>query len=226
MGLGSNQTTPKIYLSVAYGKIRQKSVGNEKVNEKTPGAVKRLTQQGAESWSLEHDFVTGEIENIFYKEDEKYGNSFEVVITEVADKYQLSFTEDSRFWFDFAKKLPNINFNEPLKITAYDFTDRVTGKKHAGISVEQNGQKITSFYETKEGEKWILKHGFPTSEGVDWKDKDETKVFLIRVKKFLRTEFVNRIMPLFAQTNVPEVVEEIPNEYNPLGNLPEEPLPF
>jgi len=35
-----------------------------------------------------------------------------------------------------------------------------------------------------------LLHGFPTGEGVDFKDKDEIKMYFIKVKKFLRGEFV------------------------------------
>ena len=48
------------------------------------------------------------VKNI-YKEGYKL---FEVIISDGLDMYQLSFTEDSRFWFDMAKKLPNVNFNE------------------------------------------------------------------------------------------------------------------
>jgi len=191
MSLGSNTGTAKTYLSVGFGKIRQKQTENkQKVDANTPNAVCRKTQSGSESWALEHDFVSGKIEKIFYKEDKEFGNSFEVTIADAMDTYQLSFTEDSRFWFDFMKKLPNIDLSKEVKITAYDFEDKEK-KRRVGISIEQDGNKILSFYEKKgEDNKWTLLHGFPTGEGVDFKDKDEIKMYFIKVKKFLRGEFV------------------------------------
>jgi len=190
MGLGSNNQTQKTFLTVGFGKIRQKTLENkQKVDANTPGAIKRLTQSGAESWALEHDFIEGVIESIFYKEDAEFGNAFEVTISDFGEKYQLSFSEESRFWIDFMKKLPNIDLSTKVKITAYDFTDK-ENKHKAGISILQNNIKITSFYEQKiDDGNWEFLHNYPTSKGVDFKDKDEIKMYFIKVKKFLRSEF-------------------------------------
>ena len=186
---GSYQDNSRIFLSVAFGKIRQKYTDTgQRVDENTPGAVKRETQAGKDSWAIEHDYVSGKIEKIFYKEDAEYGNTLEVVIEDGPEKLQLSFHEDSRFWFDFIKKLPNIDLSKEVKITAYDFIDKE--KKHrVGISIEQSGAKIVSYYERKDGDKWTLLHGFPSSDGVSFKDKDEIKIYFIKVKKFLKSQF-------------------------------------
>jgi len=229
MGLGSHNQTQKTFLTVGFGKIRQKSLENkQRVDANTPGAVKRLTQSGAESWALEHDYISGLIENIFYKEDAEFGNSFEVTISDKGEKYQLSFSEESRFWIDFMKKLPNIDLLQELKITAYDFTDK-ENKHKAGISVIQNDVKITSYYEhKKEDGKWDFLHGFPSSTGIDFKDKDELKMYFIKVKKFLRGEF-NR---LFASTfstkkeNKPLDEPEIHSDFDLPGVEPDSDLPF
>lgn len=213
MALGSNSSGDRTFLSVGFGKIRQKSVNGKKVDAGTVGAVCRETQSGAESWALEHDFLTGVIEKIFYKEDTNYGNSFEVIITDGLDTYQLSFTEDSRFWFDMAKKLPNVNFSEKIKITAYDFEDKQTHKRRAGISLEQNGQKISSYYDyfDEDTQSWSILHGYP-NEQIDWKDKDEIKMYMIKIKKFLRSEFVRLIEPkLEAKQDVKEEPKETEN---------------
>jgi hypothetical protein len=196
MALGSHSGSPKIFLQVSFGKIRQKSLENkQKVDASTPGAVRRETQSGSESWALEHDFLSGIIENIFYKEDAQYGNSFEVVISDVVDQYQLSFTEDSRYWFDFMKKLPNVDLKSVVKISAYDFVNK-ENKRVAGCGVEQNNQKVASYYEVKDKDgKWTLLHGFPVSDGVVFKDKDEIKMYFIKVKKFLRNQFNDLIQP-------------------------------
>ena len=223
MGLGSNSSSSKIYLSVGFGKIRQKSLENkEKVNAQTPGAVKRLKQDKTETWAIEHDFVSGIIESLFYKEDQQYGNSFEVVIVDGLDKFQLSFSEDSRFWFDFMKKLPNVELKSVVKITAYDFTDK-QNKRRAGISLEQNGNKILSFYEKKkEDQSWELLHGFPKADvDINWKDKDDVKAYSIKIKKFLRNEFMNKIQPLFEHSiSVAEETNLDGMEPDPTDDLP------
>jgi hypothetical protein len=190
MARGSHTETGRTFLSVAFGKIRQKHTDTgQRVDENTPLAVRRETQAGKESWALEFDFVSGIIQKIFYKESQEYENTFEVVIADGPENLQLSFTEDSRFWFDFMKKLPNIDLSKEVKITAYDFVDK-DKKRRVGISIEQGGTKIGSYYEKKgEDGKWTLLHGFPAADGVDFKDKDETKIYFIKVKKFLKNQF-------------------------------------
>lgn len=220
MGLGSRSDGTKIFLQVSFGKIRQKSLENkQKVDASTPGAVRRETQSGSESWALEHDYISGIIENIFYKEDPQYGNSFEIVISDVVDEYQLSFAEDSRYWFDFMKKLPNVDLKNQVKISAYDFVNK-EGKRVAGCGVEQNGQKITSYYEVKGKDgKWQLLHSFPVSEGVDFKDKDETKMYFIKVKKFLRKQFEDLIKPkLEGKKNESYPISETVRDFVQSGN--------
>jgi len=216
--LGANNHESRIYLSVGFGKLRQKSVGRERVTSATPNAVKRLTQQNAETWALEYDYVEGVIENIFFKPDEQYGHSFEVVIVDVLDSYQVSFTEDSRTWFDLAKKLPNIVLTDRVKITPYDFDDKQTGKKRSGVSVVQFGEKVVSAYEVKNaGGQWACLHGFPESTDVDWKDKDDIKLYMIKVKKFIRSEMSNKIIPLFVKA---ESEKQVPDEGAPFDELP------
>jgi hypothetical protein len=230
MALGTNSGTPKIYLTVGFGKIRQKTLDNkQRVDANTPKAVKRLTQSGAESWALEFDFIEGLIDSIFYKEDREYGDSFEVVIEDDTTKYQLSFPEESRFWVDFMSKLPKINLNEIVKITAYDFQDK-EGKRKVGTSIEQAGEKITSFYSSKnEDGTWNLLNGYPTAKDVNFKDKDEIKVYSIKVKKFLRGEFNRLFADKFKSSqsvgqNVKESEHESPFS---VGNPdPESGLPF
>lgn len=215
MARGSHTEAGKIYLSVAFGKIRQKQTDDgKKVDENTPGAVKRQTQSGADSYAIEHDFVSGKIEKIFYKESTEYQNTFEVVISDGVENLQISFVEDSRFCFDFMKKLPNIDLSKEVKITAYDFNDRQTNKRKSGISIEQGGQKITSYYEKKdENGKWTMLHGFPSPEGTDFKDKDETKIYFIKVKKFLKAQFEKLFAGKWSDnTPAPEADETSPDD--------------
>jgi hypothetical protein len=220
--LGSNNGTQKTFLTVGFGKIRQKTLDNKtKVDENTPGSVKRTTQSGSESWALEYDFIEGTIEKIFYKEDKDYGNSYEVVISDV-EVYQLSFSETSQYCNDLLKKLPNINLLDRVKFTAYDFEDK-DHKRKCGLSIEQHSNKITSHYEVKQPDgKWKLLHSFPSGESIDFKDKDECKIYFIRVKKFLRAEFDRLFKDKFSSTepsnkkmdiddmNIPPVEDDLP----------------
>lgn len=227
MGLGNNNADGRTFLSVAFGKIRQKQLENrEKVTSETPKAVMRKTQSGQESWAIEYDFIEGTIQNIFYREDKEYGNSFEVVIRDAADLFQLSFSENSRFWTDFARKLPNIDFNIPIKITAYDFTDSER-KRRIGISVEQDGIKIQSFYHEQKDDKIIAINGFPSGDDINFNDNDELKVFYIQVKKFLREEFNKRIAHNFESKNEtqPTSEREYTEDFPPPPNE-EDDIPF
>jgi hypothetical protein len=223
MGLGTNAGVEKIFLSIGFGKIRQKTVGKEKVTADTQFAVKRITNTGAESWALEHDYLTGRIENIFYKEDANYGNSYEVIINDNGDVYQLSFKDDNRNLFEFFKKLPNINIDKPIKITAYDFTTP-DKKRVAGISISQDGVKITDAYSDRDAKgNWTLKNGYPSADGVNWKDKDEIKVYTIAVKKFFKNEFDTKFSKMFSSANTDTSVTV--TESHPSTEVDED-LPF
>ena len=223
MGLGTSRSENRIYLSVGFGKIRQKTMENGvRVTAETPNAVKRTTQQGGDTWALEFDFIEGIIENIFYKEDANYGNSFEVIIRDALDLYQISFPDDSRFWFDLMKRLPNVKLTEKLKIKTFDFKDK-DGKRIAGLRIEQNGVQTPSYYDEKQNDKWVLLHGYPTAEGLNWKDKDELKIYLINVKKFLKNQFSQLILPKFGEK---EHTETHVAEQEPIPPIEEDDLPF
>lgn len=209
MALGNARQNARIYLSVGFGKIRQKSLSNgEKVSSTTPDAVKRTTQGGADSWAIEYDFIKGVIENIFYKEDEKYGNAYEVIVSDVADEYQLSFKEDSRFWNDFIKKLPNVNLKEQVNIMPYDFESK--GHRYVGLAIVQGEVKLKSFYEEKVNDTWKYLNNYPEPVGVDWKDKDDVKIYMLKVKKYLRKEFNERIKPMFDHKPIPKEFDDVP----------------
>ncbi len=199
MGLGNNNGNERrIFLSVGFGRIRQKSLlSGEKVDANTPNAVKRLTPSGTDTWALEYDYVEGVIGGIIEKADSEYGDSFEVLIRDDENNYQLSFKADSQFWFDFAKRLPNLDVEKPCKLSAYDFTSK-DGKRAIGFSVVQGGKKIDSFYQEKVGDVISNTNGYPSpEEGMNWKDKDERKMYSIKIKKFFKVEYENRFKQMF-----------------------------
>ena len=191
MGTGTHSTSTKTFLTVAYGKLRQRQLENgQKVNENTPNAVKRESKTG-ESWALEYDYIEGRIDKMYFKEDKQFGNSYEIIISDAIDLYQISFREGDRTTADFLCKLPNINLKNVIKITVYDFTNK-EGKTVKGTSIIQNNEKILSFYNVKVEDTWKNLHGYPSSQNVDFKDSDELKIYQISVNKFLRNEFISK----------------------------------
>jgi hypothetical protein len=216
MAKGSNNSTnPKSYMKVAFGRFRQKQTEDgKKVDENTPGAIKREDQQGKPTWAIEFGWLSGKIENIYYKEGgefegKKMKNTFEVIIVDAMDKDQVSFAEDSREWFAFAKVLPNIMLDKEVKIKVYDYIAKDKSHKK-GLVVEQNDNPnttkresknydsvfvVNSFYEKWNEDKTVTYlHGFPSGKDVNWKDEDERTIYLMQVKKFLKSEF-NRLFP-------------------------------
>jgi len=69
MGLTQSTSQSKTFLSVGYGKIRQRSVNGAKVDEHTAGAVYRSKPDKPDkgTWAIEYDALVGNIVNIFYR---------------------------------------------------------------------------------------------------------------------------------------------------------------
>jgi hypothetical protein len=208
MATGNNQqSAARTFLSVGFGKFRQKDLANkQKVDENTKGAVKRVTKQGKDTYALEFDYITGVIDSIFYKDNTgtEFANSFEVVIKDDI-LYQISFQDDSKFWYGFMELLPNVVISEPLTITVFDYTNKEK-KRKSGINIEQFNNKNTrevdfkdnqqhnlviSFYkEYTEQKTWKFLHGYPVPpKDINWQDKDDVKMYFMMVKKFLKSEF-------------------------------------
>jgi hypothetical protein len=247
-GLGnSSSNTNRVFLSVAFGKLRQKSLSNgTKVDENTIGAVKRITKQKAETWALEFDNICGRIESVFYKDNSgtDFSSSFEAGIKVGNMVYQISFTEDSKFWYGFMRCLPNININDPIRISVYDYETK-DHKKKSGISIEQDENPktravsfkdgsihnyVVSYYKEYDevGKKWNFLHGYPTpASTINWNDKDETTIYFTLVKVFLRKQFNELFKDKFVKTQIQEpesIVDPIDDSYPSFSasNVPEE----
>ena len=217
MGLTQSTSQNKTFLSVGYGKIRQRSLNGAKVDEHTPGAVYRSKPDKPDkgTWAIEYDALVGKIVNIFYKESKEFGNSYEVTFDDMGELYQVSFRED-QLGFSFLKKLPNILFSANCELKTYpDFTSKDGKKVMAGLSLSQNGQKVASAYEEKTADGWKYLLGFPEPDPkMDWKDKDDRDAYNIRIKKFFKSEYASKWQPMFASKNeaVIEQVDAIPEE--------------
>jgi len=210
------------FLHISYGKFREKAGENE------DGAEVRTNKDGKSIWEFVFDYVEGQVTKIFHKEDDKYGNSFEVMIDDNVDKFQVSFKEGDSFFNDFFSKLPNVNLEKWIKIVPYDFEDKNTGKQKRGLVIWQDEAKIESRFASydKEMKKFSYLEGFPEPEKK--MDKEDWKIYFIKVVKFLRNHTNNKIIPILKD-NTNELVDntvynDIPEAIVPVTNNDD--LPF
>lgn len=247
MAKGNNNSgQQRSFMKISFGKFRQKVADNgQKVDENTPNAVRREDQQKRPTWAIEYDFISGKIENIFFKEGgefegKKMKNTFEVVIADGPDINQISFTEDSREWFMFAKCLPNIMLDKEVKLKVYDYIAKDKSHKK-GLVVEQDDNPnttkresknykpvfvVNSYYDKWNEDKTVTNlHGFPSGNGVNWKEEDERNIYIIHVKKFLKKEFEEKFADKFNNNHDLDTNEPLPQEPSYVAPGPDDDLP-
>jgi len=209
------------FLHISYGKFRERAGENES------GAEVRINKDNKSIWEFVFDFVEGQITGIFYKEDDKFGNSFEVVLDDKIDKFQIAFKEGDSFFNDFFSKLPNVNLDKWVKLVPYDFEDKNTGKKKRGLVIWQEQNKIESKFTSydKETKKFTYYEGFPEPEKK--MDKEDWKIYFIKVVKFLRNYTNNKIVPILKNRQdgfIDDTIVDIPEAETPLdlesGDVP------
>jgi hypothetical protein len=169
-----------LYLSVVGGNMVENS------EEGVEGAVKRdyELKDGTKGtkWEILHKNLSGNITTINFEES-KYGERVIIKFQNGEDKAQLSFPTDSKYFSDFAKKIPNADLSQEISINVFDFEPE-EGKRLTGVSMKQDGEKVENFY--WDGKKTL--NGMPEVPKADRKeyDTDDWKMFFLKVKKFLK----------------------------------------
>jgi hypothetical protein len=164
-----------------------------KVDENTPGAVKREfeTPKGEKGikWEKVYQSLSGLINSLEIK-DTDYGQ----VLNLEVDGIVLSLNTDGSYAQDLMKKLPNVDLEAPLEITPYSFTGD-NGKPMRGTTIMQGGNKIKSHFWGDENQAPI--NGMPviSKEESQGYKKDDWKVFYIGVKKFLVDYTLKNVQP-------------------------------
>jgi len=225
-----NNSEGKIYLSVSFGKLRQKTLENgNKVDENTPNAVLRETESGQKSWAIEYDSVKGIIEGINLKSHEEYGDFFELLIREPGDLCCLTFKVESIAFQQIMNLLPNVDFSNTVEISTYSYVNKA-GRNISGLNVIQNdnpktkeitfknGNKINTivpYYKEWKDDKWIYNNGYPDANNVDFTDKRQRTLYNLDLESFLKSE----IPKLFeGKISKDKEVKEQNNE--PVSDLP------
>jgi len=190
-----NNSENKIYLSVTFGKLRQKTLSNgKKVDENTPNATLRETKSGEKSWAIEFDSVKGMIEGINLKTHEEYGESMELLIREESSLCSLTFKSLS--FQQIMNYLPNIKFDKIVEINTFSYINKngriTTGlnllqEKHENTKeiIFENGEKINTiipYYKKWEDNKWHYMNGCPSAEDVNFMNKKEMNIYNLNLE--------------------------------------------
>lgn len=203
------------YFQISYGTFIQTSLPDKsKVTSETKGATRFESKKGTVTWALAFKDLTGYLESIDYVENKDYGNKVVLSIRDGIDVFKVTIAEDSRFWFAIAEKLPNADLTKQIYFKPFDFIDKTSGKRKIGVTMRYVGEKgdlIQPFYiEFDKDKKMIRKHGYPSGEGVNWKDVDDMKIYNIKVKKFFLSELENRLKPMLKkQVEYPKPIDEV-----------------
>jgi hypothetical protein len=178
MKLKKNEGLGKKFITVlADGKFHQT------VPEGTEGAVIREYEDSkgvkGSKTELVFDEVSGVITAISFDEGD-FGKS---LVLEIDGDGVVSLNTAGNFGEDVMKKLPNINLKQSVKLVPYSFEDE--GKSRKGITIYQNDEKVQNHYYDSDKKK--VSNGMPEFDG-DAKDKDDWKIYFMKVRKFLISE--------------------------------------
>ena len=206
----------KTYLYIIGGNICQK------VDEETPGARKRnfenpTTKVKGSKWEIVYRSWEGIIKSLSFR-DTDFGHQLNIEF----DDAVLTLDTTSRYFSEFAKKLPSIEIEEPVEIAPYDFEPEPNDRK-IGINLIQNGKKAKNYYWDETEEKPC--HGIPVPIGNTKTYKsDDWQVFYIGVKKFFIAEIEKMNMSKAHKTEEQEMAEE--EEYHaPKASKVDEEIP-
>lgn len=175
---------------------------HQTVPEGTLGAIIREYEDKSgtkhSKTELVYDEVSGKITNISFQDGE-YGKNLQI---ELDGEGVISLGTTGNFGEDLMKKLPNINYNEPVKLVPYSFVDD-KNKNRKGITVYQGENKINSFYWDADSKKSC--NGIPEVDGnAEDFDSDDWKMHFMKVRKFL----INEVAKLDLYNQAPTKLDE------------------
>ena len=137
------QTGSRFYFRIIEGDLRRKAL---RTDENT---TKRTTKDGSEVEEFTANSLSGILKSFELVTNEYQGKKMtDLVVTlyDIGETYIIQIPVESRYFSSFVVKLPNINLNETVELSSYKFTPKDRVKALTGISIKQNGQKITDFY--------------------------------------------------------------------------------
>lgn len=143
-GRFNESTLERVYVSVKDGKFEFKA---KSLDPKKPWIVERETKDGKKFILETCDWIEGFITKVVYVPDSKIGKRVNIHLT--SDKlYIIDLPHVSqKGWMSpyaahFLVRFGNINLDEQVRFVPYDFVSKGDGKRHVGMSISQNGEKV------------------------------------------------------------------------------------
>lgn len=152
MGLETNSSAGKTYLSIADGKfVRQFKEANSNTTQRINKNGKVVHEQFFDALVMT---VTG-----IEKRENDYGVFLEIIGHDGSDNFQISTQFSGRYSGSFLKALPSCDASQPIRIFPWSMVDKNDPtKKVTGITLYQNDGdgyvKVTPFF-TKEDSKGL-----------------------------------------------------------------------
>jgi len=160
MGLMQTEDKGRLLYVLADGLLR------ESVPEGTEGAKLRVVKDDAgvvkaEKWELTYPGITGFITGVTMYDGEYGSNVMIAMKDETDEEFVVSLKAGSMYGEDFLHKLPNVDFTKEITMKCYNF-EAEGGRKMTGITMIQDGNKLTNAFNYKENDEWVTPiEGYP-----------------------------------------------------------------
>jgi hypothetical protein len=184
MGLTTQaEASNVLYLSIAGGNMVQRST------EDNPKAVPRDYEDKdgnkKRKFEIQHRNLTGLITSIDFEKSD-FGENCVVTVMNDGEIAKLTFSLDSDYFTDFAKRIQNLEFSNEVIIRPYEMDKEGSKRKNRGVSMQQGSEKLGNFY--WDGKKVL--NGMPDVAKEDRKDydTDDWKMHFLMIKKFLKKQ--------------------------------------
>lgn len=213
----------KMYFKCVEGSLRQKS------QEGAPGAIRREWTAGGESgvvWEIPSKAVFGKIIDISFYEGEKDGRKFTTLNITLDENENgnvpvVTAGIDTKYAQDILKKLPNIDFDQEVRIRPYSYLKEGDEKNTVGVEITQRNtdetftKKMGDFFydwDTRE-----VKNGYPETpkKKEDMTSKDWRRYFE-DANEFVINYVKENILPNFKPE---DAVEELGKAIAPKNEI-------
>lgn len=123
--------------------------------------------------------VSGKIVGLSVDTSGEYGAQLKIVIRDGETDYTFPVALNKSWGTKVAEAVAGAKLDEEVLFIAYeDFTTADGKDMQAGVSVKQNGERLGSHFQMKDGDKWVTKENypvFPTADIIPDKTKNPAK---------------------------------------------------
>jgi hypothetical protein len=164
MGFVNREGKVDHYLSVVGGKVA------ERVNENTPGAVKRVNKNEKVVYEMLHDGLDDMIFMGATIENSDYGEQIRIKMESDGETFQLSVPFQSRYGNSLLWKFPFVDVGMEFNIYPYDFEG--DEGKVTGFSITQGGEKVKAAFTEGVVPQPVAKKGRGGKEEWDYTERE------------------------------------------------------